>query len=193
MIKVGLTGNMGSGKSTVAHIFEVLGAPVFHADAEAGKMLARPDVIDEVVSHFGKEILKDGAIDRKALAAIVFQDREALSHLNGIIHPRVRQKLLDWTGKQKDRPYVIQESAILFESGFHTFFDVNILVSCPEDIAVLRVIKRDGIGEEQVRERLKNQWPEERKKELADHIILNDGSTLIIPQVMALHRQFTDQ
>lgn len=187
MIKVGLTGNIGSGKSTVAKVFETIGVPVFHADMEAKKFLSEPDVIDELSGLFGKEILNGQLINRKKLASIVFNDKKSLDTLNSIIHPRVRQALMDWIETKQDFRYIVQEAAILFESGFYKFFDKNIIVSCPEEIAVKRVMDRDGVSEKEVKARIHNQWPETDKISLADFIVKNDGNTMILPQILSIH------
>jgi len=187
MIKVGLTGNMGSGKSTITEIFKVLGVPVFHADAEAKLLFLEEEVKDELLKAFGQHILKEMGVDKAKLAALVFSDKKALETLNAIIHPRVRQNLFDWLETKADNPYVIQEAAILFESGFNTFFDKTLLVSCPQNIAIGRVMKRDGIAEEDVKKRIQNQWLEEKKIKLADYVIQNDGSRLVIPEVLKIH------
>ncbi|MCF8378290.1 MAG: dephospho-CoA kinase [Bacteroidales bacterium] len=189
MIKVGLTGNIGSGKSTVAKVFETLGVPVFHADIRAKKFLEEKDVMKELVRHFGKDVINQGGIDRKNLAKIVFNDLEAISTLNSIIHPLVRKDLFEWIEMKKDHEYVIQEAAILFESGFYEFFDKIILVTCPEKIATERVMNRDKISQADVMARMKNQWPEEKKIPMSDHIVHNDGQNLIIPQVLEIHKQ----
>ncbi len=191
MIKIGLTGNIGSGKTTVAKIFETLGVPIFYADIEARKFLSEKDVLDKLVNEFGNDILSDDNLDRGALAKIVFNDKAALETLNSIIHPRVRQSLMDWMSAKQDHKYVIQEAAILFESGFYIFFDKNIIVSCPEDVAIKRVMKRDGIGENDVRARIQNQWPEQKKIQLADYVILNDNTNLVIPQVLSIHKELS--
>ena len=191
MIKVGLTGNIGSGKSTIAKIFETLGVPVFYADIEAKKILSENDVIDILVAEFGKNILLGNLIDRAALAKIVFNDKDALETLNSIIHPRVRQSLINWMETKRDHKYIIQEAAILFESGFYKFFDKNIFVSCPEQIAIERVMKRDHIGEKEVRARIQNQWLEKEKIQLADFIIHNDGANLVIPEILKIHKKLS--
>jgi len=191
MIKIGLTGNIGSGKTTVAKIFETLGVPVFYADIEARKFLLEKDVLDKLVNEFGNDILSDDNLDRGELAKIVFNDKAALETLNSIIHPRVRQSLMDWMSTKQDHKYVIQEAAILFESGFYNFFDKNIIVSCPEDVAIKRVMKRDGIGENDVRARIQNQWPEKKKIQLSDYVILNDNTNLVIPQILSIHKELS--
>ncbi len=191
MIKAGLTGNIGSGKSVVAGIFEVLGVPVHHADARAREMLDQPEVLEEVRRHFGDGILAAGRIDRKSLATVVFNDPEALRALNAIIHPRVRADLKQWIDAHEGHPYVVQEAAILFESGFNTFFDKVIVVTCPEITAIERVMKRDRVTEKEVRDRMRNQWPEAEKARMADYLIRNDGAELLIPQVLEVHARLS--
>ncbi len=193
MIKVGLTGNIGSGKSTVAGIFEVLGVPVFHADKEAGKIMKSTDVLEAIRNRFGGAVFQGGGLDKQKLSAVVFNDKGALADLNAIVHPRVRESLERWMKQHEQQPYVVQEAAILFETGFNAFFDVTIVVSCPEDIAIGRVMARDGVGKEEVRARMRNQWPEAKKIEMADYVINNDDEELVIPQVLAIHKLFGPQ
>jgi dephospho-CoA kinase len=188
MKKIGLTGNIGSGKSTVAKVFETLGVPVFHADAEAKNILSESDVIEELIHLFGIDILDGNLINRAKLASIVFNDKNALASLNSIVHPRVRKALLHWMETRKGHSYIIQEAAILFESGFNKFFDKTILVSCPQAIAIKRVMERDGVNEMEIKSRLHNQWPEKDKIPLADFTIVNDGSCLVIPQILTIHK-----
>ena len=189
MIKVGLTGNIGSGKSTVAGIFEVLGVPVFHADKEAGHLLGTTEVMEEIRSRFGDAVFYRGSLDRQQLANKVFNDSAALVDLNTIVHPRVRKKFIGWIERHDQHPYVVQEAAILFETGFYAFFDVTIVVSCPEDTAIERVMARDGTKREEVMARMRNQWPEAKKVGQADYVINNDGEHLVIPQVLSIHEE----
>ncbi len=190
MIKVALTGNIGSGKSTVASIFESLHVPVFHADEEAKKFLLNDEVITEIVEKFGIEIQDTNFINRQKLAEIVFRNESKLDLLNAIIHPRVRKALHLWLDTKKSSPYVIQEAAILFESGFHKEFDKTVLVSCPQEIAIQRVMLRDEVSRENVLHRIENQWSEERKMAMSDYIIYNDDENMLIPQVLELHKIF---
>lgn len=189
MIKVGLTGNIGSGKSTVAQMFRILGIPLHPADTIARSLLETSLVKKELLGAFGSSVFDGEGVDRKKLAAIVFHDKEALDSLNAIIHPRVRAHLEGWLDEHRHYPYVIQEAAILFESGFYSFFDRVILVSCPEEITIQRVMDRDSISREDVLVRLKNQWPEVKKIPHSDYIINNDGSELLIPQILAIHKE----
>jgi len=188
MLKVGLTGSIGSGKSTIAGVFRTLGIPVYVADEEAKKILNQPATIKEVVQEFGHEILgPDGLIIRKALAHMVFDDLSKLIKLNAIIHPRVRSHFLQWIEKEHDVPYIMQEAAIIYESGFHVFFDKIIAVAAPYEERIARVIKRDGMNRQLVLDRMDKQWPEEKKLEQADFVIFNGDHSLAVPQVLEIH------
>lgn len=189
MIRIGLTGNIGTGKSTVARIFEILGVPVYHADKQAKVILASEAVTHEIVKQFGSQVLNSfQQIDRKVLASIVFNNREKLSLLNNLIHPLVEEDFETWCEQYADQKYIIQEAAILFESGFNRLFDATILVTAPEELCISRVIARDGITREMVIGRIENQWPQEKKLQLADYELKNDEVSLVIPQVLSIHQ-----
>lgn len=187
MIKVGLTGNIGSGKSTVAKVFETLGVPVYHADDEAKKILDTSDVQIILVAKFGKKIIDQSTINRKELGRIVFNDPEALIFLNSLIHPLVKENLNTWMNSNRNSQYIIQEAAILFESGFYKEFDKTIIITAPVDLAINRVMVRDNVSKEEVLVRMKNQWPQEKKEALSDFVISNDESSLILPKVLDIH------
>ncbi|NCA75120.1 MAG: dephospho-CoA kinase [Alphaproteobacteria bacterium] len=188
ILRVGLTGNIGSGKSTVAGIFKVLGIPVFHADEEAKKCYEDPELRRDLVHQFGERILNPGGeIDRKALAAIVFNDPASLEYLNAVVHPLVGKAFTKWMTVQTQTPYIIHEAAIIFESGLGGSFDRIIHVSCPKEIAINRVMKRDATDGNSVLKRMLFQIPDEEKAHMADFVILNDGSSLVIPQVCSIH------
>lgn len=170
---IGLTGGIGSGKTTIARYFMSLGVPVYIADDEAKKILYLPDVVKELTDFFGYGVLTDGQPDRKKLAAAVFSNPEMLKVLNGIIHPRVKRHFEQWVHSHKAEDIVIKETAILFESGSYKDCDAVILVTAPEEIRIARVIKRDGVTEGEVLERMANQWSEEKKRELSDYVIEN--------------------
>jgi dephospho-CoA kinase len=192
MLHVGLTGNIGSGKSTVAGIFTVLGIPVYHADVESKKILALPEVEEVVISSLGRTILGEGnRIDRKALANLVFSNPEALATLNAILHPLVLKDAMEWVRKQQGVPYVIHEAAVIYESGFSGAYDRIIQVSCPKELTIARVISRDGSSREEVLLRMRNQWEDDVKSHLADFVIVNDDTTLVIPQVVSIHHTLT--
>lgn len=188
MIKVGLTGNIGTGKTTVARIFESLGVPVYHADLQAKRMLEKASVKNELLIKFGKNVFDRDVVDKKKLASLVFNNTKKLNDLNAIIHPLVKQDLMDYFNRMNNYPYVIQEAAILFESGFYKDFDKVILVTASVELANKRVMQRDGIDIEEVDQRRSNQWNQAEKIELADFIIENDEEDLLIPQVLKIHQ-----
>lgn len=192
MLKIGLTGNIGSGKTTVAKVFEVLGIPVFYADAAAKSvMVIDAELIDGVKQAFGSEAyFTDGALNRKHIADIVFNNADELARLNALVHPAVFRAFDEWALQQTKAPYVIKEAAILFESGSYKMCHQTILVSAPLEQRLHRVMQRDGISREEAATRDVRQMSEEQKSRLANHIINNDGSRLVIPQVLALHQQF---
>jgi dephospho-CoA kinase len=191
MIRIGLTGNIGTGKSTVARIFEILGVPVYHADKQAREILESEPVKIQLADLFGKQVVNSlNQVDRKALAAIVFNDKNKLDVLNSLIHPLVEVGFSQWCDQHQHtyQKYVLHEAAILFESGFDRLFDANILVTAPEALCVKRVMARDGITKEMVSERVQNQWSQDKKLEMADYQIINDEISMIIPQVLAIHQ-----
>ncbi len=189
MLKIGLTGNMGSGKSVVAGIFRVLGVPVYHADNESKKFLDDPEVIATIADRFGNSVqTPDHRIDRKGLASVVFTDSVALNWLNALLHPRVREDFRKWAAMQSGKPYIIQEAAIIFESGMSSEFDRIIHVSCPKETAVDRVVRRDGADSHSVLSRMRFQMDDGEKAKRSDYVILNDGSEPVIPQVLAIHK-----
>jgi len=188
MIRVALTGNIGTGKSTVCRIFESLGVPVYHADEEAKKFLSEKGVRETLIEKFGGKIKTGNEISRKKLAEKVFKDDQALEFLNSIIHPLVKNDLKGWIAKHQNHQYIIQEAAILFESGFDKEFDKIITVISPPGLAMQRVLARDKISVSDVKMRMDRQWDQERKRELSDFIIINDENHLVIPQVLLIHK-----
>ncbi len=186
MKHIGITGNIGSGKSTVCRVFELLGIPVFYADIHARKLLYQADVKDRLTEIFGGIILDDGQeVDRKKLAEIVFHDTAALSRLNAVIHPLVRDTYQSWVSHQNSQ-YILYEAAILFESGMAADFERVIVVTAPEEVRINRVCARDQLSREQVIARMNNQMAEETLIRKASYIIDNDGNTLLIPQVLKI-------
>ncbi|MFZ4520387.1 MAG: dephospho-CoA kinase [Bacteroidales bacterium] len=189
MLRIGLTGNIGSGKTVVSGVFETLGIPVYHADEESKKFLDDPLVKNEIVRHFGYGILtNDHEINKRSLATIVFTDPNALKLLNSILHPRVMRDFSSWTLSYSEKPYIMQEAAIIFESGFRHEFDFIVDVSCPKEMAIDRVIKRDKIDGHSVLRRMQFQLEDEEKSRLSDFVIRNDGAELVIPQVLSIHQ-----
>lgn len=193
MLKIGLTGNMGSGKTTVSKVFEILGIPVFYADDEAKKVMVTDHVlINAIKSAFGEiSYFADGTLNRKHIAAIVFNNDSELKKLNSLVHPAVFRAFDEWVKKIDDVPYVLKEAALLFESDSYKFCDYTIMVQAPLETRIKRVMQRDGLSLEEVERRNSNQFPEEKKTQLADYIVKNDDTQLVIPQVLELHRRFS--
>jgi dephospho-CoA kinase len=193
MLKVGLTGNIGSGKSVVSEIFSIFGVPVYHADSESKKFLEDPAVNRKLRDHFGETIVTaTGETDHRKLAGIVFSDETALRALNAILHPLVICDFAEWCKVYTDRPYILHEAAIIFESGVSSLFDKIIHVSCPKEIAIGRVMKRDGTDGNAVLKRMRFQMEDEAKAERSDYVIRNDGSQLLIPQVLFIHKLLSE-
>ena len=191
MLKIGLTGNIGSGKTTVAKIFELLGIPVFYADDEAKKVMVTDDILIAAIKQtFGTEsYFEDGSLNRKHIAGIVFNNDVDLQKLNALVHPAVF-RAFDKLEAQANAPYIIREAAILFESGSYKTCDRSILVTAPLEMRIARVMQRDGVSKTDVEKREARQLSEENKKQLANDFIINDDKHLVIPQVLALHRQY---
>ena len=193
MIKIGLTGGIGSGKTTVAKIFESLHIPVYYADDAAKKLMNTNEQLKaSIIQHFGKESYQNGELDRKYLAGIVFNDKEKLALLNSLTHPITIKDAEDWMNKQTT-PYVIKEAAILFESGAAEKLDYIIGVYAPQHIRVKRVMDRDNLPVEEVMKRITRQIDEEMKMKLCDFIITNNEEQLVIPQVLELDKRFRMQ
>lgn len=192
MIKVGLTGNIGSGKSLVCQVFKALGIPVFSADLEARTILNSKEVIEEIKATFGKEFVRNNhEIDRKKLATIVFNSKNKLEKLNQLIHPKLRMRFQKWVQEYQNKPYILQEAAILFENNFHHLMDKTITVSAPFDLRLKRVLERDNTSKEDVLSRMNNQWPDGKKEKLSDFVINNDGLEMLIPQILKIHQELT--
>jgi dephospho-CoA kinase len=188
MIKLGITGNIGSGKSTVARLFEMLDVPVFYADQQARLISERKDVLEEIRQTFGNEVVdENGSLDRKQLGSIVFKNANQLSLLNDIIHLSVQDAFKEWCAQHTTVPYVLHESAILFESGLAYLCDKIIVVSAPEEIRITRVMNRDFLSRTEVLARMRNQWTETKSLSLADFEVINDDCMSLIEQVATIH------
>jgi dephospho-CoA kinase len=189
--KIGITGGIGSGKSTVSKIFALLNVPIYNADNQAKYLLNNDaDVIKKVKQIFGNDIYLNQELDRKKLAAQVFEQPFLLQQLNEIVHPAVFIDFDNWCNEHQQEPYVLKEAALIFETILHQKLDAVIIVSSPEKLRIERVMKRDSITKEQVLARIKNQMSEDEKLKRADYIIYNDELQLVIPQVVQLHQQF---
>src|ERR1043165_1317630 len=180
MLKVGITGGIGSGKSTVCQVFETLGIPVLYADKAARYLIENDQlIINSIKMLFGEDIYQNGKLDRQRVAAIIFRDKDILQQMNAIIHPATIRYSKQWMESQLS-PYVIKEAALFFESGSNTDIDVMIGVFTPRKIRILRTIQRDGITQERVLERMAQQMDEQEKMKLCDYVITNDDETAII-------------
>ncbi len=188
MLKVGITGGVGSGKTLICRVFEQLGINVYYADTVATGIFYRQDIQHKLILAFGTDVLDDsGTVNRKKLASLVFTDKKLLDKLNGIIHPAVAEDTERWTGAHSDSVYVLKEAAILFESGTFTGLDKIITVCSPLEMRYDRMLKREGWKREETELRMKNQWTDEEKIKRSDFVIYNDEQQLILPQVLAIH------
>lgn len=192
MLKIGITGGIGSGKTTVCRLFELLGVSVYYADIRA-KMLMQidEDLMEGIKAAFGRDVYDGHILNRSLLGSIVFNDAEQLQRLNALVHPAVFRDFDKWSTEQKGL-YVLKEAAILFESGSAKDCAYTILVKSPLDLRVSRIMKRDGLSKEDIMKRIDKQMSDEEKEKLASFIIVNDETRLVIPQVLALHQQLTD-
>ncbi|MCK4639337.1 MAG: dephospho-CoA kinase [Bacteroidales bacterium] len=192
MFKIGITGSIGSGKTTVCTMFEILGINVYHADTEAKKFFSKEPVKKKIKYLFGNSIFdKNGNIDNKILASIVFNNPHSLEKLNSLIHPLVKSDFDSWLKKYKKKKYILHEAAIIFESGFYKDFDAIITVSAPKDLRIKRVKQRDNTTEQEILKRMKFQLSDEDKVKKADFIIYNDEQQLLIPQILKIHNELT--
>lgn len=189
-LRIGLTGGIGSGKSTVAKIFETLGIPVFDADTAAKNIMNEDKLLKQKVKDlFGNQSYEDGTLNRKYIASIVFNDVLKLEQLNALIHPATITTAHEWATKQTT-PYTVKEAALFFESGSATGIDYIIGVYAPQHLRIQRVMQRDNISREEVLSRLNKQIDEEMKMKLCDFVVVNDEQHLLLPQVIALHEKF---
>ena len=186
-MRVGITGGIGSGKSMVAKVFEVLGIPVYYADDAAKRLMNEDEALQQqLIASFGDAIYTNGLLNRKVLATLVFNDTKKLALLNSIVHPVTIKDGEAWMKKQV-APYTIKEAALIFESGASKYLDKVIGVYAPAPLRLQRVMLRDNLPEEAVKARMEKQMEEETKMGLCDYIINNNGQELVIPQVMKIH------
>jgi dephospho-CoA kinase len=189
-LAIGITGGIGSGKSTVCKIFKLLGVPVFEADLVAKTLVnSNTEIRNGLIQFFGKDIYsRDGRINRKMLANLIFNDDLLMEKVNRLVHPVVRNEYLNWI-KQQNSAYIIHEAAILFESGFYEMTDYTILVSAPNELRIERVTHRDQITPEMVKSRMLKQWTDEEKRKLASFELVNDNKKLLIPQILEIDKK----
>ncbi len=194
MIKIGVTGGIGSGKSTVCAIFASLDIPIFEADLEARRLQDNDSFIrQQIIKLLGKESYSsEGIMDRKYVASKIFSDKSLLTQMNEIVHPAVRELFHKWVLKNQEFPYVIYEAAILFESKTISDFDQIILVVADQPLKIKRIIARDSITEEQVKLRMSNQMLDRDKIKLADYIIDNNDLELLYPQILKIDKSIRE-
>jgi dephospho-CoA kinase len=186
MLKIGVTGGIGSGKTTVCKVLETLDFPVFYSDLEAKRIMLKDEKAKEGIQNiFGKEAYIDDEINRTYIAEKIFSSPELKKQINDLIHPLVRKAFKDWCEKQKS-PFVFNEAAILFETGSYKQFDYTLLVTAPKPIRINRVVKRDNTTKKEVENRMKNQWDDEKKIALADFVLHNDDKQLVTTQLLQI-------
>lgn len=189
MLCIGLTGGIGSGKTIVAKVFEILGIPVYYSDAEAKRIMNEDSTVKEqILAFFGEEAYSNNQINRPYISSIVFNNKEKLDLLNSIVHPATINDSDRWMHSQTT-PYAIKEAALIFESGVNKYLNYVIGVSAPPLLRIQRVIIRDSISKEQVEHRIKSQMEETDKIQLCDFVIVNDEQRLVVPQVLDLHKK----
>ena len=189
---IGLTGGIGSGKTTVSGMFQALGAPVYNSDLEAKRLMHTSRTLRRKISDLlGEEAYDGDVLQREYVAEKVFKDAYLLKKLNAIVHPAVKRHFRSWAVKQ-NFPYVIQEAAILFENGSYPAFDKVILVTAPEETRIARIQQRDGTSRKSILERMGHQWKDNRKAELADYIIENTDLDRTRDQVALIHAELLE-
>lgn len=192
MLRIGLTGGIGSGKTTVAQIFNVLGIPVYSSDDAAKRLMNEDeDLKKKIIESFGKESYQNGELNRKYVANEAFSDPKKIKLLNSMVHPATIKDATAWMEKQ-NAPYVIKEAALIFESGSDEFLDYVIGVKSPLNLRIERTMKRNNVTAEEVASRMKLQMDEVEKMNRCDFIIVNDEKEMLIPQVLSLHQKFLE-
>lgn len=186
IISVGITGGIGTGKSTICRILGIMGYPVFYSDTAAKEILSSDSKVrNQIIELFGSQSYRGDKPDKEFLAQMVFNNTQNLEQLNQIVHPAVRKQLAEWSQVQNSK-FVFNEAAILFESGSYKNFSKTILVTSPTELRIQRLLKRDKTSVEQIKARMANQWSDDQKIPLADFIVVNDEKVLIIPQVLEI-------
>ncbi len=193
MIKAGITGGIGSGKTMICRVFEALGVPVYNADLAARLLVdSHPEIRKELIGAFGEELYNGNTLNRSRFASLVFRNRIMLEAANRIIHPWVKKDFIRWTKAYEEFDYVIQEAAILFESGSHALVDRCITVISPADLRIRRLMSRPGMTHERIKDIMSNQWSDEKKAAASDFVIVNDEKKLVIPQILSVHHYLRD-
>ena len=191
--RIGITGNIGSGKSLVCKIFNSLGINTFHSDEETKKLYLLPEIREKITSYFNDDIyFQDGSLNKKLLSYHLFKNREALQFIESVLYPKLNETFNNWCQRQNS-DYILFESAILFEKEFDRQFDKIVFVSAPEEVRLQRAMLRDHCNEENVRSRMRLQWDEETKISKSDFVIHNDGNEMLIPQILEIHKTIINQ
>ena len=188
MIKVGITGGIGSGKSIACEVFSRIGVPVYNADNRA-KWLMNNNITlkQQLIARWGNQVYKNNQLDRSFLAGIIFEDKDAIEFVNSLVHPAVRNDFQEWCSLHPDEAYVIQEAALLFESNAYNDMDVMVTVFSTEKVRIDRVCKRDQVTREQVIQRMNNQLPDEEKVKRSDFVVYNNEDQSLLEQTLKLH------
>jgi dephospho-CoA kinase len=186
-MKIGLSGGIGTGKSTVAKIFAAMNIPVYNADEKAKSFYANPKIAQEIAERFSLKLDKNKRINLKDLAAVAFSNKNNLQYLNNLIHPLVTADFEEWCMRQKS-PYVLMESAIIYEANLSHLFDRIIIVAASEELVIKRIMERDAMKAEQIQQRKSMQWKQSEKISKADYIIENNAEKAVIPQIMKIHQ-----
>jgi dephospho-CoA kinase len=194
MLRVAVTGNIGCGKSYVCSLFKRLGVPVFDSDAEAKRLYYRPAIREVITARFGNDMYHaDGSLDRKRLAGVLFADPCALGFVEATLYPALNEWFAEWAERQES-PYVLYESALIFEKHLESMFDAVVVVAASESVRIRRVMERDRCSEEQVRGRMALQWPQSEKLSKADYAIVHehdDEDEALMEQVRSIHRSLS--
>ncbi|MBQ9255221.1 MAG: dephospho-CoA kinase [Bacteroidales bacterium] len=190
-LSIALTGGIGCGKTLISQVFSHLQVPVFNSDKVAKELYLRKDVLKDMQTLFGTEIVADGVLDRGKLSEIVFNDREKLEQLNSYIHPKVEEEYMTWLKQQSEqnKPYAIMESALIFEIKWEKKFDKIICINTPERFVIQRTMLRDNATKQQIEKRMQNQISTKEKIEKSDYIINNDDVQLVIPQILKIDNE----
>ena len=189
MKKVGVTGGIGSGKTMVCSVFEHLGIPVYSSDNRARVLMEQsPEVRKPIIDLLGKKAYHAGKLNKQLLTRRLFDDPDLREKINRIVHPVVFEDFLAWSEKYRGKHYVIQEAAIIFESGADHFLDQVINVYAPVRIRIDRLVKRDRSNAREIRKKMKSQMSEKERRQRADYTLVNDGKRMILPQILKIHK-----
>ncbi len=191
-MKIGITGGIGSGKTTVCKVFEILGIPVFYADAIAKEIMNTDEQLRlKIRKTFGDQSYSDnGQLNRKYIADIVFKDEAQLEKLNNLVHPAVFCAFDNWLITHQNAPYIVKEAALLYESQSYKMCNYSVLVKCPTELKIKRLMQRDRLTAPEIKLRMDKQFTDEQKEKLADFVLVNDEQQLLIPQILNLHKHF---